>query len=175
MPKFESPVQLPKFTDDEWEKKKADHVSKYGYTINVPAFNDIFHTSLTTPPSKPELDLYKDKKIDDLGKKRYDEIQKYQAKKRDHYLRMISSPAPGWAQNIGSALNFLDDANDALGTLAMVARFTARMVPRAIGKILMGPAGWALTAAEIVGFVGNLAYAPVTALQGKRAMHDLTS
>jgi len=175
MPKFESPVQLPKFTDDEWNRKKADHVSKYGYTINVPAFNDIFHTSLTTPPSKPELDLYKSKKIDELGKKRYDEIQKYQAKKRDHYLRMMSSPSPGWAQNIGSGLNFLDDLNDSLGTLAMVARFTARMVPRAIGKILMGPAGWALTAAEIVGFVGNLAYAPPTAKQGKRAMHDLTS
>ena len=175
MPKFESPVQLPKFTDDDWEKKKADHISKYGYTINVPAFNDIFHTSLTTPPSKPELDLYKDKKIDQLGKKRYDQIQKYQAKKRDSYLRMISSPSPGWAQNIGSALNFLDDLNDALGTLAFVAKFTARMVPRAIGKVLMGPAGWALTAAEIVGFVGNLAYAPVTAMQGKRAMHDLTS
>ena len=175
MPKFESPVQLPKFTDDDWEKKKADHISKYGYTINVPAFNDIFHTSLTTPPSKPELDLYKDKKIDQIGKKRYDQIQKYQAKKRDSYLRMISSPSPGWAQNIGSALNFLDDLNDALGTLAFVAKFTARMVPRAIGKVLMGPAGWALTAAEIVGFVGNLAYAPVTAMQGKRAMHDLTS
>lgn len=175
MPKFESPVQLPKFTDSDWEKKKANHIAKYGYTINVPAFNDIFHTSLTTPPSKPELDLYKNHDKNALGKKRFDEIQKYQAKKRDSYLRMISSPSPGWAQNIGSALNFLDDLNDALGTLSFVAKFTARMVPRAIGKVLMGPAGWALTAAEIVGFVGNLAYAPVTAMQGKRAMHDLTS
>lgn len=175
MPKFQNPVQLPKFTGSDWEKKKADHISKYGYTINVPAFNDIFKFDLSTPPSKPELDLYKKKDIDALGKKRYDQIQKYQAKKRASYLRMIASPAPGWAQNIGSALNFIDDLNDTLGTLAMVARFTARLVPRVIGKILMGPAGWALTAAEIVGFVGNLAYAPVTALQGKRAMHDLTS
>jgi len=175
MPKFQNPVQLPKFTDDAWEKKKADHVSKYGYTINVPAFNDIFHTDITSPPSKPELDLYRKKDIDQLGKNRYDQIQKYQAKKRDSYLRMISSPSPGWAQNIGSALNFLDDLNDALGTLAFVAKLTARLVPRAIGKILMGPAGWALTAAEIAGFVGTLVYAPVTALQGKRAMHDLTS
>ena len=175
MPKFENPVQLPKFTDSSWAKKKADYVSKYGYTINVPAFNDIFKFDLSTPPSKPELDLYKKKDKDALGKKRYDQIQKYQAKKRDTYLRMMSSPAPEWAQNIGSALNFIDDLNDALGTFAFVAKMTARLVPRAIGKILMGPAGWALTAAEITGFVGNLVYAPVSAIQGKRAMHDLTS
>jgi hypothetical protein len=175
MPKFESPVQLPQFTDSTWAAKKAKHVAKYGYRITVPAFDDIFHTSIVSPPSKSELDLYKAKKKDDLGKKRFEEIRRYQAKKREAYLRMIASPSPEWAQNVGSALNFLDDLNDSLGTLAFLAKFTARLVPRAIGKILMGPAGWALTAAEIVGFVGNLTYMPLSALQGKRALNDMTS
>lgn len=175
MPKFEFPIGLPQFTTEEFEKRKADHIAKYGYVINVPAFSDIIHLGFDTPPNEAELELYRKKKWDELSKRRRSEIANYQRKKRDAYLRMLATPTPGWLQNIGSALNFLDDVNDALGTAALLARFTARLLPKAAGRLLTGPAGWALLGAEIVGFLSSLITVPIAPIKGKRMMHDVVN
>lgn len=172
---YEFPVKWHKFTTAEFDAKKAAYIAKYGYTVHVPAFDDILHFDLTKTPTEDELISYKAKDVDALGQIRFNEIKRYMQKKRDSYLRMMGSPSPRWMKNIGSALNFLDDANDTLGTAAMAARFTARLVPRAISKLLMGPAGWLLTGAEIINVVSQLAYTPMTAMMNKRALHDLTS
>ena len=106
--KFQAPIKLPKWTREEFMLEKQKYVAKYGYTINVPGFSDIFTWNVTPEPTPFELDLYKRKKVTQLGEKRFNDIKELMATKRDNYLRMLSSPTPQVVQNIGSIMTTLE-------------------------------------------------------------------
>lgn len=171
MAKFEFPVKWHRFTTEEFDRRKAEYNAKYGYTVNIPGFGDIFKLGLDTPPTEKELSLYKSDRPGELGERRWLEIKAHKQKKKESFLRMMSSPSPSWMRNIGTALTFLDDMNDTLGTLAVAARFTAHMLPKALGKVLMGPAGWVLTMAEIANIGMTLSRLPIRCVTIKAGMH----
>ncbi|GAI76722.1 unnamed protein product, partial [marine sediment metagenome] len=83
---------------------------------------------------------------------------------------MMDSPNPTWLSNIGTSMTFLDDINDSCGTLSVIARITARALPKALGKVLLGPAGWALMAADIAQIGMTLMRAPLTRLMKKSTL-----
>ncbi|MEE8403213.1 MAG: hypothetical protein V3R93_05625 [Candidatus Hydrothermarchaeaceae archaeon] len=168
--KFQAPVKMPRFTREEFIEQKRKYVAKYGYTIHIPGFSDIFTWNVTPEPTPAELILYKAKKVKELGEKRYEDIKALMAQKRSNYLRMLSSPTPQVVQNAGSVLTTLDDINDTLGTLAMVARIVARRLPAAAAKFLLGPAGWALMGADIANLALKLTSLPFKA---HRLQHEL--
>lgn len=169
---FEFPIKAHRFTTDEFERKKAAYVAKYGYTIHIPGFHDIFKFGLDYKPTEEEVELYRKKDIEALGLYKFNKIQKVMKKKKEAFLRMMSSPNPRWLNNIGTTMTFLDDINDTAGTLSVVARSAARLLPKAIGKLLMGPAGWALTLAEIVNIAMSIARSPLDRLTRKSHLAD---
>lgn len=171
MAKFEFPVKWHRFTTKEFDQKKLEYNAKYGYNINIPGFSDVFKLGLDTPPTEQELFLYKSDRPGELSTRRWQEIKALKRKKKESFLRMMSSPTPSWMMNIGSAMTFLDDANDTLGTLAVAARFTAHMLPKYLGKILLGPAGWLLTAADIANIGMTLSRLPIRAVAIKAHLH----
>lgn len=171
MGRYQFPVKLWRFTSEEFDKRKADHVAKYGYNINIPGFSDIIKLGLDQPPTEEELSKYRPADPGELSVYRWKQIKAYKQRKKDSFLRMMASPSPTWMQNIGSAMTFLDDVNDTLGTLSMVLRIAAHMLPKALGKILMGPAGWALTAAEIANVGMTLSRLPIRAVAVKTKLH----
>ena len=171
MAKFEFPVKLHRFTSEEFDRRKAEYNAKYGYTVNIPGFSDIFKLGLDRPPTEKELSLYKSDRPGELSERRWEQIKAYKQKKKDSFLRMMASPTPTWMQNIGTAMTFLDDMNDTLGTLAVVARFAAHMLPKTLGKVLMGPAGWALTAADIANIGMTLSRLPIRMVTIKAGYH----
>lgn len=175
MAKFEFPVKFHRFTTAEFDKKKADYVAKYGYTMHIPGFTDIVKFDLGKAPTDEETKQYKAKNIDALGQYRYDEIKKLMAKKRESFLRMMASPTPTWINNIGTSMTLLDDINDAAGTLSIVCRIGAHLLPRVAGKVLLGPAGWALTAADIANVGMTIMRSPISALKLKPALHRATT
>jgi len=158
--KFEFPVKLPRWTKEEFDLKRQAYTAKHGYEIHVPGFEDIFHWRIPHEPDPDELSLYKKKDVNALGEKRYEEIKALMDKKRERFLRLLSSPTPRIAMNAASMFTFLDDVNDTLGTLGVVARTAARLLPRTAGKFLSGPVGWAFTAAEVVGWAAELSGLP---------------
>ena len=162
---------MHRFTNEEFTKRKAAYVAKYGYTINIPGFSDIIKLGLDQPPSEKELSQYSSKDPGELSVKRWQEIKKYKAKKKESFMRMMASPSSNWMNNVGTAMTFLDDVNDSLGTISMVCRLAAHMLPKALGKILLGPAGWALTAAEIANIGMTLSRLPMKALKLKPQLH----
>lgn len=168
---YEFPVKMHRFTSEEFTQRKAAYVAKYGYTVNIPGFRDIIKLGLDQPPSEQELSQYSSKDPGELSVRRWEEIKQYKAKKKESFMRMMASPSPNWVNNVGTAMTFLDDVNDSLGTLSMVARLTAHMLPKALGKILMGPAGWALTAAEIANVGMTLSRLPMRAVKLKPQLH----
>lgn len=171
MAKYEFPVKLHRFTSKEFTAIKAKHIAKYGYTINIPGFSDIVKLGQDNPPTEEELSKYRSDKPGELGEKRWQEIKALKQRKKESFLRMMSSPSPTWMTNIGTAMTFLDDINDTLGTAAMVARLTAHMLPKAFSKVLMGPAGWALAAADIANIGMTLSRLPLKAVKLKPKLH----
>lgn len=175
MPAFEFPVKLPRYTKEEFDVKKAEYVAKYGYTMYIPGFEDIVKYKLTRPPTEEEVLLYRAKDVSTLGQVRYDEIKELMAKKKEAFLRMMSSPTPTWINNIGTSMTFLDDINDAAGTLSVVCRIGAHLLPSTLGKVLLGPAGWALTIADIANVGMTIMRAPLTRITSKSSLAKGTS
>ena len=171
MGRYEFPVKLHSFTSEEFDRRKAEYHAKHGYTIHIPGFRDILKLGIDRPPTEQELSLYKSDRPGDLSEYRWNQIKAYKQKKKDSFLRMMSSPTPTWMQNIGTAMTFLDDVNDTLGTAAVVARFAAHMLPKTLGKVLLGPAGWALMAADIANIGMTLSRLPIKALKLKPQLH----
>ncbi|GAH19337.1 unnamed protein product, partial [marine sediment metagenome] len=170
--KYEFPVSAHRFTTEEFNAKRAAYVAKFGYTMHIPGFSDIVKFDIHPPPTEAEVELYQKKDIKTLGPKRYEYIKKLMAKKRESFLRMMASPTPDWVNNIGTTMTFLDDVNDSLGTLSLVCRCLARLVPKAAARFFMGPAGWAMAAADIVNLGMTIMRSPIAALGGKS---DLSS
>lgn len=171
MAKYEFPVKLWRFTNEEFDKQKAKYIAKYGYSVNIPGFSDIIHLGLDQPPTEKELSQYSSKAPGELSVRRWEAIKRIKQKKKESFQRMMASPSPTWLSNIGSAMTFLDDVNDTLGTISMIARITAHMLPKSLGKILTGPAGWALLAADIANIGMTLSRLPVRAVALKTKMH----
>ena len=107
--KYEFPVGKHRFTTEEFNKRKADYVAKYGYTINIPGFRDVVKFDTTPPPNEYELERYKAKDVLALGFHRYEKIAEHMQAKRESFLRMMGSPTPTWINNIGTTMTFLDD------------------------------------------------------------------
>lgn len=164
---FEFPISRHRFTTEEFNQKKADYVAKYGYTMYIPGFSDIFKLNIPKPPTEEETKLYLKKDVKALGAFRYEQIKEYKAEKKEAFLRMMGSPTPTWINNIGTSMTFLDDINDTAGTLSVVARTAAHLLPKAVGKFFMGPAGWALTVADAVNVAMTIARAPLDRLTRK--------
>ena len=168
---FEFPVGRHRFTTEEFNKKRAAYVAKYGYTMSIPGFSDIFRIGIDYKPTEEEVKLYRKKDIKALGFDKFDQISRVMKKKKEAFLRMMSSPTPTWINNIGTTMTFLDDINDAAGTLSFIARSMARIVPKALARYFMGPAGWALTVADVVGMAMNIARAPINAIMSKARLN----
>jgi len=171
MGRYNFPVKWHRFTTEEFDRKKAEYNAKYGYTVSIPGFSDIIHLGIDQPPSEKELSQYRSDRPGELSVYRWQQIKAYKKKKKDAFIRMMSSPQPTWARNIGTAMTFLDDINDTMGTLAVTMRLAAHMFPRALGKIIKGPSGWALLIADICNIAMTLSRAPLKALQCKPNWH----
>lgn len=165
--RYEFPVKRHRFSTEEFIEKKAKFNAKYGYQMYIPGFWDIVKIDLRNMPTEEETALYKAKKYDELGMARFMEISDIMQEKKDSFLRMMYSPNPTWVNNCGSTMTFLDDVNDSLGTLSMVTRLAASLLPKTAAKALMGPAGWALALADVVNVAMTIARAPITAVMAK--------
>lgn len=171
--KWEPPVSLPRFTDEEIKRKKRDYTREHGYYVSFPKIRDIIHVRRHEEPTDEEYKLWRKGDRNALGNLRFDEIDTIIRDKRRRYNQILSSPVPTIAENAVSVLTFLDDINDTLGTAALVARFAAKLAPRALARFFLGPAGWLLLAAEIVGLIMHMLKAalltPAFCIMGKRS------
>jgi len=189
------PVDLPRFTTEDYEQKKAEYVAEHGYTISPPKLRDIFHIRLNHEPDDEEFDRYdKARRLDYLirtyptsksvpkwktqrdafiSPRRFADIDDLMQNKRDKYNRMLASPAPTWLTNAGSVMTFFDDVNDMAGTAAVLCRIAARFAPRILAKFFLGPAGWLLLIAELFGLMMTLTRLPIACVVGKRHFHSV--
>jgi len=190
MPTWSFPVSLPQFSDDEYKRKKAAYIAEHGYWVIPPRLGEIFKIRWYDEPDNYEYAAWKARSRAEYllsmyptsysapqwradvaafpNHHRYWEIQSLLDKKRERYNRMLASPTPTWATNIASVMTFFDDINDTLGSLAVLGRIAARLLPKVLGKIFLGPVGWILLAADIAGLILDLMKLPFTCMGAKR-------
>lgn len=155
------PIDLPRFTDDEFKAAKAKHVAKHGYEVALPSIGDIIRLGTPPEPTKEELRRWRAKDRTYLGDRRYNEIGEIVKGKRERFKRMLASPVPTWMNNVASVMTFFDDVNDVLGTAGVVLRTVAKFFPKFAARFFLGPAGWLFLAADLFGVMLNLMTLPL--------------
>ncbi|MBA7495363.1 hypothetical protein ES702_05945 [subsurface metagenome] len=172
MADYTAPFHLPDFTDEAFEKKKAEYVAKNGYTITFPKLTDIIKFPIYKSMTEEEVGLYKARKYEDIGEKRLTEIYAMKMDKRQKFERMLASPTPEIVGAWASIAQALDDAQDALLTIAVAGRIAAKFLPRFLARFAMGPVGWIW----LIGEVLNALMAPwaciIRPMRCKRRIHD---
>lgn len=172
MADYTAPFHLPDFTDEEFEKKKAEYVAENGYTITFPKIEDIIKFPIYKPMTEAEVGLYKARKYGEIGDRRLTEIYAMKMEKREKFDRMLAAPTPRLARSWASIAQALDDAQDALLTIAVAGRIAARFLPRFLARFAMGPVGWIWLIGEIL----NALMAPwaciIRPMKCKRRIHN---
>ncbi|HEA65886.1 MAG TPA: hypothetical protein ENI07_03555 [Desulfobacterales bacterium] len=156
MPDWLAPFHMPKFNDEDFLKKKAEYISRYGYTVTIPALSDIFKFGRVKEMSLQEWKDWKNKDWENFSADRLAELTKEKQHKKDRMMAMLGSPTPEVFSKLGAILTALDDAQDAISTMAAVARLTRKIAPKLLGKLFMGPVGWLLTVNDILNLLTGL-------------------
>jgi len=170
-----APFHLPEFTDEDYSKAKAEHVAKAGYQITLPGLSDIIHIGQPKPMTEDEKYRYRKRQYWTFGKKRMDEIMEMKYKKKQRYEAMLHSPTPAIVQNAGSLLCAIDDAQDAISTMAWIGRILIHFAPRILGRSFLGPVGWMLLAADILNLIMILGGMGLIMPQKKKTFEGATS
>ena len=114
----------------------------------------------------------KDRLIRELGEARYEEIKELYAERKEKYRTMLSSPTPRLGRNAAAVLTFIDDINDTMGTIGVVARTAHHLMNPTFLKCLLGTVGgMAFTAAELTSIMMALARNPIKAKRIQHVVH----
>ena len=174
MPDWTAPFHMPKFTNQGHAVKKAKYVAENGYTVTIPGLSDIIHWGVPKPMTEQEGKDWKNKNWKAFSSERREELGKIKAKKKERYQAMLASPTPEFVTNAGSILTSLDDAQDAISTLAFVGRVAAKVAPRLLGRFFLGPIGWLLTANDILNLIISIGQYPMMPFNSKRLAEQFT-
>lgn len=195
MPKYQFPIKLPRFDDDEMKRKRAAYVAKYGYYVDIPGWRDIIKLPTWDEPKQDEFDLWKYRRKIlrsiawhkahnipytgplpgdvPIAPRRYEHITKIVEKKREQYKKVMGSPVPTWRRNITSVLCFFDDIADVTFGIGLACRIVGHLVPRFLAKFFLGPAGWFLILSDIFSLLMIMVGAPIPCIAIKRQLHAL--
>ena len=168
MADWTAPFHMPKYTTEEFKEMKAKYVAEHGYTITVPGLSDIVHIGIETKMTEEETRLWKARKYDDIPEPRRSDIRAMKQKRKDKFLAMLGSPTPHIVNNAGSLMTSIDDAQDALATLAFLGKVAVVAAPRMIGAVLSGPVGWTMAIAGMLNMMQHLGYQRLGPKKAKR-------
>jgi len=170
MPEWTAPFGLPDFTDEEYEKQKQDYTIKHGYTITVPGLEDVFHLNMEKPMTGKEMDHWQARDYDYFSPDRLGEIQEMKAKRKARYSRMLADPTPRVVRNFQSIMTSLDDTQDAISTIGVVGMIAKRAAPKALARLLTGPVGVVMTAADVLNLLASV---PMMCIMGKNPKQQI--
>ena len=160
-------------TDEKWAAQKAAYVAKHGYTITIPGLSDIIKIRTQEPMTKQEHKWWRARKYEMFSPKRFDELKKDKAKRKAKYLAMLASPTPAVVQNAGSIMTAIDDAQDAISTLAALGQIARSVAPKVLGKLLKGPTGLLLMTSDLLNMVQQTGQFCMAPMYGKKAGEQL--
>lgn len=172
MADYGAPFKWPKWTDQEWIEKKAEHVAKHGYTIYIPKIGDIIHISRPKAMTDDEKVLWYSWRRDEIPKKRREELERQKEEGRKKYKKMLSSPIPNWVSNYTSALTAWDNVQDVIVTLAAIGRIAIKLIPRLLVGWVALPVGMLWLIAAVMSMLVAPSMCILNPLKCKREMRE---
>jgi len=161
MPDWFAPFHLPKFTDTKYDEQKAKYNRREGYTVTLPALDDIIKLKTFPPMTEQETDDWKNKRYYNIHPDRLAEIHREKERKRNKYLAMLKAPTPQILSSWGAIATALDDTQDALSTLACIGMITGAVLGGTAAAVLSGPVGWLAGGAMLLNLLN-----PMSRLKG---------
>ncbi|MBM4338986.1 MAG: hypothetical protein FJ110_05545 [Deltaproteobacteria bacterium] len=163
---------LPKFTTEEFEKRRSSYQAKYGNTINIPGFSDVIHiipkARISAEERAAHLWAIKRGLPSPLIPAQLQTLQY----KKFRFLKALASPTPTWAKNIGAVSTVLDNVEDGLVTISVLGRIAAKIAPRLAGKLIPG-VGWVLLGSDILNALNLISWVTFSANGAKRKVEGL--
>lgn len=141
MADYTAPFHMPEFSDKEFLEKKAGYVKDHGYSITLPRFSDVVHLGMHKPMTNQEKVLWYSGRKTEIGKSRQIELHYQKERSRERYNKMLASPIPNVVASITSVLTAIDDAQDAIISLAALGRIACFFLPRVVTSLLAWPIG----------------------------------
>jgi hypothetical protein len=163
---------LPKFTTEDFEKRRTAYQAKYGNTVNIPGFSDVIHiipkAGISAEERAAHLWATKRGLPSPLTSAQIESL----AYKKFRFLKALSSPTPTWMKNAGAVMTVLDNVEDALVTVTVLGRVAAKIAPRLLGRLVPG-LGWVLMGSDILNALNFISWASFAAKGGKRKIEGL--
>lgn len=132
---------MPTFTDDKFLAQKAEYIKDHGYSITLPTFRDVVHIGLHKPMTQQEKSLWYAGQRWKIPKSRQIELNYQKERSRERYQKYLASPIPNVITNITSVLTAIDDAQDAIISLACLGRIACKFLPGILVRALAWPIG----------------------------------
>lgn len=174
MPDWTAPFHMPHMTTEDFKRRQAEYVAKHGYRYSIPGFDDVFHLGIEKSITPEEDKLWKSGRKDELSAERLDEIYYIKANRKRKYLDMLGSPAPEIFQSRAALLTSIDDAQDALTTLAVSGLVASRALPGAYRTAVLAGTGWVMIAAQCMNLATFVLTPENIAISRKRIQDNLT-
>jgi len=162
---------LPKFTTEDFEKRRTAYQAKYGSVVNIPGFNDIIH--ILPKPQITDYEMTAHKWAIQRGLPSPltpDQLQTLYYKKL-RFLRALREASPEWVRTVGAVFTSLDNIEDALVTVSVFGKIAVKLAPRLLGRLVPG-LGWVLLGADILNALNLMAWASFAGKGGKRRAED---
>ena len=163
---------LPKFTTDEFEKRRTDYQAKYGNTVNIPGFQDVIHIIPQAKISAEEMAAHKFAQKRKLPSPLSPQQLQLLTYKKARFLRALATSTPKWLRTYGSVATALDNVEDALVVLGWLGRVAIKAAPRLLGRAVP-VVGWVLLGADMFNAVNLISWITFAAKGGKRNLEAL--
>ena len=173
MPDWTGSFHMPHLTTEEFLQERTKYVAKYGYRYSIPGFDDVVRLNIEKPITEEETKIWKNKQFSELSPERFEELKYMKKQRTEAYLDMLGSPQPHIFQSRGSLIGAIDDAQDALATLATVGAIAIRALPAAVKALLGGPVGALMTASEILSLFNSFLTPERAMIKSKRLIEQL--
>jgi len=163
---------MPEFSDAKFLEKKQEYINEHGYSITLPTFRDIVHIGLHKPITEEETALYKSGRRNEIGRARQIELNYQKERARERYQKHLASPIPNVINNITSVLTAVDNAQDAIISLAFLGRIACKFLPRFLVSWLAWPIGLLWLIATVMSLLMSPSMCALNPMQCKRYMHN---
>ena len=171
---YDGPFRLPRMTSAAFTKMKRAYVEKHGYTVSVPGFDDVFKLKRFSPLTQEEDRLWRRRQYDSISEPRRGEIFAEKEKKKAMFLQMLGSPSPTLAMNAASIMTAIDNAQDAVSTLACIGLIAWKALPVGVANMIKGPIGWLMIASDCMNLINLFSHLGKSGRAQKRKKDAIT-
>jgi len=165
---------LPKFSTEEFNKRRDKYQSKYGNTVNIPGFSDVIHIVPKAKISAEERAAHLWATKRGLPSPLTPAQQETMVYKKFRFLKALASATPTWMKNYGALATVLDNVEDGLVTVSILGRIAAKIAPRLLGRAVP-VLGWVLMGSDILNAVNLFSWATIMTRGCKKLHGDMVS